>query len=858
MRLALAVVLLCPTWLWAVGQGNVEITLNEGTGLGNKFYIGMTNKVTVRVTNDENLNGMALPFAFAGYSGPFIWKPVDSTGVGTGYKYTRHLQYPASIWELGFTEYKGSLNGTLPDTFAIGAVDDDGSFPMNPTLTSQYQWDIYIPPGSTSGQVCIDNIFLPPAWTWSFAPLTTSSYAPNYFDCINSAENNPDCPAACFDVDPLNCGDANGDGIRSITDANWILQYIIGAGPYPGPEAECDGLTGLNILDAVYLIRYLFCMGPAPICPATQPECETTPNPDFILVHGNIFPANSSTYTMPIKLSLLAEVSAVSLPLRIRIDGGLPLSLVPHTGGGVWFLANTAANIDSGVVISYGSGSCANTSGCKDYGTVDITMDPQSYDRVISVEVVDFQSSRAMVIDADRNCYLPVVTGAQFAACNVGTICDGSYTDPALVLCPGGDAVFQVYLRNALGDPVAGDSSVYIDLVNCDGVLSCPPGGPVARLYPINRSRSDGILRFYAPAGGCNNACQAIISAPCGTIATVPVRSVDTNGDFGVSLSGDFVFTECNNYNGVPGIQIEDQDVFYDHIGHYCGLTPCQRFSYDFQLNPSANLSPGQEVTLSLILRNNNFAACQVGAIGFFATGFGTGGSRTLIDVVGYNQPLLPGRSDTVSISYTVPGIGHGCLLAEFTTDCCSTTVVLEQCAQSQIHCAGSTELCYDVYIRLLTTPIFDIVIPTTYLAPGWSINQVYVPAAFPLTQPDSIKYQICTPPDPELGDDSRVPVEIWYDPLGFSADIFESQVFITPRTGDADGNCLVSISDAVYLIYYIFAGGPAPVPCQAGDVDCSGIVNISDAVYLINFIFVSGPSPCLPDPSTPAPNCSK
>lgn len=62
---------------------------------------------------------------------------------------------------------------------------------------------------------------------------------------------------------------------------------------------------------------------------------------------------------------------------------------------------------------------------------------------------------------------------------------------------------------------------------------------------------------------------------------------------------------------------------------------------------------------------------------------------------------------------------------------------------------------------------------------------------------------------------------------------------------GDADNNDLVTISDAVYLIGYIFAGGPAPNPIEAGDADCNNLVTISDAVYLINYIFSGGAVPC-------------
>jgi len=61
---------------------------------------------------------------------------------------------------------------------------------------------------------------------------------------------------------------------------------------------------------------------------------------------------------------------------------------------------------------------------------------------------------------------------------------------------------------------------------------------------------------------------------------------------------------------------------------------------------------------------------------------------------------------------------------------------------------------------------------------------------------------------------------------------------------GDADSSGAVDISDAVYLIGYIFGGGPAPEPLASGDADCSGGIDISDAVYLIAYIFGGGPTP--------------
>lgn len=65
---------------------------------------------------------------------------------------------------------------------------------------------------------------------------------------------------------------------------------------------------------------------------------------------------------------------------------------------------------------------------------------------------------------------------------------------------------------------------------------------------------------------------------------------------------------------------------------------------------------------------------------------------------------------------------------------------------------------------------------------------------------------------------------------------------------GDADNNSRITISDPVYLVNYIFTGGPAPASNCLGDSDGNLIINISDAVILINYIFASGsiPGGCL------------
>lgn len=85
-----------------------------------------------------------------------------------------------------------------------------------------------------------------------------------------------------------------------------------------------------------------------------------------------------------------------------------------------------------------------------------------------------------------------------------------------------------------------------------------------------------------------------------------------------------------------------------------------------------------------------------------------------------------------------------------------------------------------------------------------------------------------------------------------FRHDIVHSACFVEVGDefvcGDADGSGAVDIDDAVFLIEYIFAGGPEPDPIESGEVDCSGSTDIDDVVYLISYIFSGGNAPCDPN----------
>ncbi|MDH3892097.1 MAG: C25 family cysteine peptidase [candidate division Zixibacteria bacterium] len=66
---------------------------------------------------------------------------------------------------------------------------------------------------------------------------------------------------------------------------------------------------------------------------------------------------------------------------------------------------------------------------------------------------------------------------------------------------------------------------------------------------------------------------------------------------------------------------------------------------------------------------------------------------------------------------------------------------------------------------------------------------------------------------------------------------------------GDVDGSSLgPDIADLVYMVDFMFNGGPEPPVMAASDVDGSGgTIDIADLVYLVDYMFSSGPAPVCP-----------
>jgi len=64
---------------------------------------------------------------------------------------------------------------------------------------------------------------------------------------------------------------------------------------------------------------------------------------------------------------------------------------------------------------------------------------------------------------------------------------------------------------------------------------------------------------------------------------------------------------------------------------------------------------------------------------------------------------------------------------------------------------------------------------------------------------------------------------------------------------GDANGDYIINVGDVVYLVSYLYKGGPAPEPVWVGDCNCDDIVNVADVVYLVNYLYRGGDPPGCP-----------
>jgi hypothetical protein len=67
---------------------------------------------------------------------------------------------------------------------------------------------------------------------------------------------------------------------------------------------------------------------------------------------------------------------------------------------------------------------------------------------------------------------------------------------------------------------------------------------------------------------------------------------------------------------------------------------------------------------------------------------------------------------------------------------------------------------------------------------------------------------------------------------------------------GNANADASINITDGIYILNYLFLGGPRPPCLDAADANNDSTVNITDGIYVLNFLFLGGLKPPAPHPA--------
>lgn len=63
---------------------------------------------------------------------------------------------------------------------------------------------------------------------------------------------------------------------------------------------------------------------------------------------------------------------------------------------------------------------------------------------------------------------------------------------------------------------------------------------------------------------------------------------------------------------------------------------------------------------------------------------------------------------------------------------------------------------------------------------------------------------------------------------------------------GDANGDDILDVADAIFILNYLYKSGDVPDPLGRGDANCDGLVDLEDVIFLLNYLYKGGePPPC-------------
>jgi PKD repeat protein len=953
-----------------LADNNVEVHFNYPQ---DTIFVGDTNTLEFWIANEDTLHGFSLGFEFSEYQGEFLW---DSS-----YGNYPPLNIEIDI-ELEPCLFVSSLSGSFfdvnfPDSMLIGAA----ALPpmceyvlLGDSIRTCYTMKFFIPEGEPIGEICVDNIFYPPAGEWIFDPGGAGPIiVPDYFGCVNESDANPDCPAICFPVvsgpaasfDFLpQCGYAPlsvqfndnsqyaetwywdfDDGDTSTEQNPQHIYTTIGT-YYPSltvtdtlgedtytteePIIVYDSLDIIVIADPVF--------GRLPLEVAFQSEfnqepdsmtwyfgdgdISVNPNPVHEYTDIGIYDVKLVAELCGSKDSVVLEDYISVTDIQADFEADIQCSNNPLTvqftdlstgtypiDSWEWDFGDSATSTDQNPIHTF--------TGEQAYDITLIVEDIYGTDTLIREGFITTQINLTADFEAFPNTgksplvvmFEPIIDGA--ANIYFWDFGDGDTSDlknPIHIYETQGkyDVEFTAILQVDGCDLT--DTIMKVEYIEVNDLDAEFEGNPVSGVIPHtvqfeDNSSGDPIDWYWEFGDGDISYDQN----PMHTYLTEGTYDVFLRVDNGLFidslLRSEYIFisspaadlyNELYTPNPRPGFDMELNCVF-TNIGtleaENCSLhvvLPSEMIFYDVVVGDS-NYVPypdysitGNEIAISLgNLEPSDWYSGYLGITGNLPPWVPIGDilyctsnlTTTTYDIDTANNYVEEQFEVVGSIDpndkLAFPegeGIEHGILSGQHliymiqfenkpiaTADAIYVCVVdtLDQKLDWNTLRFGSMshpddcDVEFDPYTGVITWFCDSIMLPPNVNPPE---GEGYV--TFSINPLDTLSIDQIIENEAWI----RFDYNEWLHAPEEGDAVFHT--IVSPSIcGDANDDGTVNVSDAVWIINYVFVGGDPPSPIESGDANCDGTSNVSDAVWIINYVFVGGNVPCDTNGDT-VPDC--
>jgi len=219
------------------------------------------------------------------------------------------------------------------------------------------------------------------------------------------------------------CGDFDNNGLNEVSDIVDLYQYLLdgGAAPVDYDQSDFDLHQKLTFNDLAHLYAC------APICDFFDVQCPPTlaaaspsVDPNFKIQVPSRVPIGATNLEIPLIAHSPIKSQAICLPLRIRIDGLVPLidsivtpslSTYSDASGNAPIRNHKVLDSDSGLVVVSGAKLWSLASPLVDdhIASIFVTVAPQAYKQTIDIQFIDYTPAQAAVgqEDAIFPMYLP-------------------------------------------------------------------------------------------------------------------------------------------------------------------------------------------------------------------------------------------------------------------------------------------------------------------------------------------------------------------------------------------------------------------------------------------------------------------